>query len=102
VKIEQWRPERKTFILDAAAPGFAVLRLLDYPAWQVAVNEEPVADRPHRDDGLVAIPIPAGPSRIEVAYKTTADVWCGRGISLASLLTLLGLGLASQKRRAVS
>ncbi len=48
-------------------------------------------------------PSPSKPAltRIEINYTATPDVWWGRGLSVASLLTLLALALAGQKRRKV-
>ena len=81
--------------------GYAVLRLMEYPAWQVFANGTPVLNRPHRDDGLMTIPLPAGTSRIDINYVATPDVWWGRGLSIASLFALLALALARQKHREV-
>ncbi len=98
IKVEQWLPKHKTLTVATQTPGFAILRLMDYPAWQVLANGTPVLNRPHRDDGLMTIPIPAGPTRIEIKYAPTPDLWWGRGLSIASLLTLMALALAGQKR----
>ena len=49
----------------------------------------------------MTIPLPTGTTHIEIKYAATPDVWWGRGLSIASLLTLLALALASQKRREV-
>jgi len=100
-RIERWLPEDKTLVITAPAPGFAVLRLMDYPAWQVTANGKPVTNRTHRGDGLMTIPILAGLSRIDVRYRATSDVWRGRALSIASFLALLGVWLGSQKRRKV-
>jgi hypothetical protein len=97
-KIEQWLPNRKALTITTITPGYAVLRLMDYPAWQVLANGTPVLNRPHRDDGLMTIPLPAGTSRIDINYVATPDLWWGRSISMASLVALLALALAGQKR----
>ena len=100
-KIERWLPEHKTVTLTTQSPGFAVLRLMDYPAWQVLTNGTPVLNRPHRDDGLMTIPVQTGATRIDIKYSATPDVWWGRGLSVASLFTLLALSLTGRKRRQV-
>ena len=100
-KIEQWLPEHKTMTITTQTPGFAVLRLMDYPAWQISANGVPVATRSHRDDGLMTIPVPAATTHSEIKYAATPDVWWGRTLSSASLLSLLALALANQKRREV-
>jgi hypothetical protein len=101
VKIEQWLPDQKALTITTKSPGYAVLRLMDYPAWQVFASGTRVLNRPRRDDGLMTIAVPAGTTHIEIKYAATPDVWCGRGLSIASLLTLLTLALVSQIRRQV-
>ena len=81
-----------------ASPSFASWIT---PPGKSASDGASVRNRPHRDDGLMTIPVPAGTSRIDINYAATPDVWWGRGLSVASLLTLLTLALAGQKRREV-
>jgi len=97
LKIENWQPEAKTFTIITQPPGYAVLRLMDYPTWQVRANGQEVANRPQRDDGLMAIPVEAGQTHIEITYPATPDVLWGRSLTAASLLSLLLLGLVPQK-----
>jgi len=78
--------EHITVDIQTAQPGYAVFRLMDYPAWRVRVNNKLVTAIEHRDDGLLTIPIPAGTSTIEVQYSTTRDMWAGRIVSLISFL----------------
>jgi hypothetical protein len=89
IHIERWDVEHRTATVDTAMPGFAVLQLMDYPAWRVLVNEQMISSRPRRDDGLMTIPIPAGHAQIDVRYAATADVWTGRLISLVCILFFL-------------
>jgi hypothetical protein len=98
-KIEQWLPNQRVLTITATSAGFAVLRLMDFPTWQVLANGTPIVNRLHREDGLMTIPIQAGLTRIDVKYVATPDLWWGRGISMVSLLTLLALAIFGQKRR---
>jgi 6-pyruvoyl-tetrahydropterin synthase related domain len=93
VQIKRWQVEHMTAEVQSPQPGYAVLRVMDYPAWQVYVNSKP-APRLHRDDGLLALPIPSGTSTIDVRYIATPDVWAGRAVSLVSLLIWIALWLA--------
>ncbi len=79
--------------------GFMVLRLTRYPAWQVRVNGRVVTDLPKRDDGLLAVPVLAGPVDLSVDWTTTPDVVAGRWISALSLLAITGLGLLKRRQR---
>jgi hypothetical protein len=94
--IRRWDVERMSAAVRSDA-GFAVLRLMDYPAWQVRVNGVRVDARPRRSDGLMTIPIVAGTSEIDVHYGTTRDVWLGRVLSLTA--AVLWLGSAALRRR---
>jgi hypothetical protein len=80
--------------------GYLVLRLTRYPAWRVTVNGRVVTDLPKRDDGLLAVPVLAGPVTLSVDWTTTPDVESGRWISALSVLaiTLLCAYLRRRKR----
>ncbi|MGC2162970.1 MAG: hypothetical protein WA634_13730 [Silvibacterium sp.] len=120
VQIRRWQVEHMTAEIQSPQPGYAVLRLMDYPAWLVELNGKPIPrpkggpptpdstghearlpGRPVRDDGLLTVPIPAGTSTIDVRYSATPDVWAGRAISLAALITWIALWfvLAAKMRR---
>jgi hypothetical protein len=94
IHIQRWDTERMSATVHSGA-GFAVLRLMAYPAWRVTVNGARVEARPPRDDGLMTIPIAAGISEIEVRYAATRDVWAGRILSL--LAAVLWIGLAANR-----
>jgi hypothetical protein len=78
--------------------GYLVLRLRRYPAWDVKVNGRPEMDVGHREDGLMVVPVAAGPVDVRADWRATPDVWKGRWISLASSL-VLAAGLAVMTRR---
>jgi len=100
-KIEQWLAERKMLTITAQSPGFAVLRLMDYPAWQVFANGKVVVARPSRQDGLMTLPIAAGTTQIEIRYRATSDVIWGRGLSIVSCLALVALAATARKRDSI-
>jgi hypothetical protein len=91
IHIERWHVEHMRATVDAADPAFAVVRLMDYPAWLVRVNGRPVGARPRRDDGLMVIPLPSGHSQIDIRYGTTSDMWAGRILSLLAIICLLAV-----------
>ncbi|MBV8114854.1 MAG: hypothetical protein JO300_08935 [Silvibacterium sp.] len=98
IQIRRWDAERMSATVRSGS-GFAVLRVMDYPAWRVMVNGARMNGRPRRDDGLMTVPVAAGTSEIEVQYAPTHDVWAGRIVSLAA--TILWVGLAARQRRSV-
>ena len=66
--------------LDLPAPETLVLNRRQYPLWQIRDNGKVIAPAvPERLDGLIAIPLPAGPATIDLAwtpipYETTGLV----------------------------
>jgi hypothetical protein len=98
VSIWRWDEERMSATVRSDA-GFAVLRLMDYPAWQVYVNGARVDARPRRSDGLMTIPIAAGTSEIDVRYGTTRDAWLGRVLSLTAAVLWLGSAALPRRQR---
>jgi hypothetical protein len=68
-----------------------ILNLRDYPNWHISLNGSPDSTRDQRDDGLIALPIPGGPSTIAITYAHTLDQTIGNTISLLALATLLFL-----------
>ena len=71
--------------LQLPRPENLVLNLRDYPAWQVAVNGNTHVSHLQRDDGLLAVALPAGRSTLDVRWRTLPDVWAGDTLSLMSL-----------------
>jgi hypothetical protein len=79
--------------LHLAQPKDLVLNLRDYPDWRVTVNSphQMDPDQPthiQRDDGLLAIALPAGASTVEIAWRHTPDQELGDALSLCALLAL--------------
>ena len=89
IHILRWNVEHMSATVDTAAPAFAVLRLMDYPAWMVQANGASIGQRPHREDGLMVIPVQAGHTQIDIRYGTTRDEWVGRILSLLSLIAVV-------------
>jgi hypothetical protein len=100
IGVENWKTERKRIVVESARGGCVVVRLMDYPAWQVRRNGVlvGVCTRPHREDGLMVIPVAAGHTTIDVSWSETRDVWIGRALSLMGLCVLGGLVLSRRKR----
>jgi hypothetical protein len=75
--------------LNAPEPEDLILNLRDYPTWRIKLNGTPITNHIQRDDGLIALPLPAGPSTIDIHYAQTLDQTVGDILSLASLALLL-------------
>ncbi|HEY3988298.1 MAG TPA: hypothetical protein VGM02_03300 [Acidobacteriaceae bacterium] len=85
ITVAEWSSEHRAVLLDTPAAGYAVFRLMDYPAWRVRRNGADITQRPRRDDGLLTIPVPEGRSQIDIRWRTTPDIWIGRAVSLLGL-----------------
>ena len=85
-------PVAGRFTVVSGATQMLVLNLRAYPAWRVRVNGVLVRPQGDRADGLIAVSVPAGRDRVEIAYGRTEDEAVGMGISGMSVLVLVGMG----------
>ena len=85
--------------INSPTPETLILNLRDYPSWRVTLNGTPVPSLGQRDDGLIAIPIPAGPSTVAIAYTQTLDRTLGDALTLASLVLLFFLLCPRRKEK---
>jgi hypothetical protein len=99
VRVDTWTPEHKRFTVTAPRPLYAVLRLMDYPAWVVRINGRIAPQRLRREDGLLTLPVPQGTTSIDVLYESTPDVYAGRALSILSLLMLVTIAAWPTRRQ---
>ena len=83
-------------LLDLEKPQDLVLNLRDYPAWAVTANGT-AAPRLERDDGLIAIALPAGHTDVAVHWRTLPDVWLGVALSAGALGIAAWIAARSRK-----
>jgi hypothetical protein len=74
-------------------PQVLVFNLRDYPNWRVTIGCETCfffKTLPHlqRDDGLLAIALPAGENAVDITWRRTFDQNLGLGITAFALLNL--------------
>lgn len=86
---------RLSFSVTSPEPAWFVINLRDYPAWRIHLNGKLCSKLPHRADGLIVVPIPAGTSQITIRYALTPDFLVGCLLSLSSAILLL---LAGRKK----
>jgi hypothetical protein len=82
-----------SFSIRPALPSILVLNLRAYPNWSVTRSVPgqplPIATPPlPRDDGLIAIPVEAGPTTITITWRRSLDQNLGLTISLIALFLL--------------
>jgi hypothetical protein len=76
-------------VLDLPQAETLVLNLRDFHNWQVTRNGSEVPSHLQRDDGLIAIALPAGPSTIDVHWRSSGDRYVGGAITFVGLNILL-------------
>lgn len=100
VRWEERTPNRLRLAVTSDRPALLVVADNWFPAWQATVNgaEAPVLRAYHT---LRAVPVPAGTSTVEMAYRSSSlarSLW----LSVVAVLALAGLGvwgLARERRR---
>jgi hypothetical protein len=97
-QVHEWRPMRKDFVVHSPEPVIAALRLLNYPAWRVEVDGRPVPALSSQQTGQMLVALPAGTSRMQVAFAATPDRLWGDAVSAVVALGLLVVVLASRRR----
>jgi hypothetical protein len=88
IRIQRWNAEHRTVTVTSPEQGFAILRLMDYPAWRVTRNGLQVKPT-QRSDGWMAVPVESGANRLDVRWRTTWDQWAGIWVSLGTLAVTL-------------
>jgi hypothetical protein len=88
VRIQRWNSEHRIVEVTSPEAGFAVFRLMDYPAWRVTRNGVKITPQ-RRSDGWMAVPVEAGANAVEVRWRTTGDQWAGLWVSLGTLVVIL-------------
>jgi 6-pyruvoyl-tetrahydropterin synthase related domain len=91
IRITQWEPESKSFSANVSQPGELVLKLFNYPAWKVEVNNRPVQTGLLDVTGQMVIPVEAGDHQVQVTFTRTRDRQIGASISFATVMLVLVL-----------
>jgi hypothetical protein len=84
-------PAPRILNLSPGKPTDLILNLRDYPAWRITRNGSPLTTRLQRPDGLIAIPLPPGPAKIDIRYRLMGDQKLGYLCSAISAAIFIGL-----------
>jgi hypothetical protein len=98
IQMQRWNAESKVFTVQVERPGQLVLRLFNYPAWRVDVNDEVVATSTRDVTGQMLIPVQAGENRVQITFTRTWDRTVGGIISAVTVLFLGGFVMLRRKR----
>ncbi len=104
VEIVSYRAHRRVLAVRASVPSSFALNLHEFPGWEVRIREGGAPPRfvAHAWDaqGRIVVPVPEGPSEVEVVFVGTEPRRMGGWISLAGLLIVgLGAGIAHRTKR---
>jgi hypothetical protein len=102
IRINQWGPETKSFSANVNQPGKLVLKLFNYPAWQVEVNRHPVHSGMLKITGQMVIPVEAGENQVRITFARTPDQKIGGLISVTTSILILGLMLFKRPTAGIS
>ncbi len=91
IYVEQWSAERKDLRITSRQPVRLALRLLNYPAWRVQVNDAAVLPERTEESNQIIVPLAAGASHVIVRFIRTPDRTLGGVITGAGLLIALFL-----------
>jgi hypothetical protein len=97
--VQTWAPESKRFTVKASEAEDVTLRLFNYPAWVVEVNDRIVEAGTHETTGQMVIPVPAGESHVRLTFVRTRDRTLGIAISLFALPLVGGLAVWEKRKR---
>jgi len=90
-------PAPRHLTLNLPQPETLILNLRDFPDWRVTRNTTELPPHLQRDDGLLAIPLPAGPSTLDITWHRTLDQQLGLVLSAIALI-LLGITLRRSRK----
>jgi hypothetical protein len=100
VHVERWVASERVLTVDTPNPGTLVLRLFDYPAWRVRVEGADAPKTRWGANGLIAVAVPAGRSRVEARFIRTPDRTIGGLVS--ALGAVLAAAVFFRARRSAS
>jgi uncharacterized membrane protein len=89
ITVQRWTAEKKEMRITTREPAALKLRLLDYPAWRVEINEAVVVPEQTGETAQITVPLATGTSRVLVRFVRTPDRTIGGLISATSILVAL-------------
>jgi len=88
VKFETWTADRRIFSVSAANDLSLVVRLLNYPAWDVRIDGAHVRPGYVEVTGQMILPVAQGTHQIDIRFRRTSDRTLGVIISLVAAILL--------------
>ena len=95
--VEHWNANLKEMRITSKVPLRVALRLLNYPAWRVEVNDAVVLPENTDETGQIIVPLPAGQSHLAVRFTRTPDRTIGAILSACGVLIAVILLIARRQ-----
>ena len=89
IRVEKWQAEKRVILVDATSSGKLVLRLFNYPLWNVEVNGRAVRTETTSNTGQMVVPVAAGENRVQVTFVEGWDRLVGAGFSAFAILAVI-------------
>ena len=89
IRLQRWTAEDKEIRVYSREPLRLALRLLNYPAWRVTVNEQLVMPEAPEGTSQVILRLPSGSQHVALRFARTPDRSLGSLLSGISLLALM-------------
>jgi hypothetical protein len=97
VHVEHWSAEKKEMRITAREPLRLSLRLLNYPAWHVEVNDAGIIPQQAGETSEIVVPLAAGTSHVLVQFTRTRDRTIGGAITIACVLITILLFVTGRR-----
>lgn len=81
IRIARWTAEERDLSVTSLRPVRLAVRLLNYPAWRVEVNGQPVSPGSAKTTTQMILHLSAGPQRIWIKFAATPDRKLGGALS---------------------
>jgi hypothetical protein len=99
IRVERWQTEKRLILANTTSSGKLVLRLFNYPLWNVEVNGRAVRTETTSNTGQMVVPVAAGENRVQVTFVEGWDRLVGAGFSAFAILAVILWFVRSRMRR---
>jgi len=89
INVTRWSAEDKVFETKSKEPAKLALRLFQYPAWEIQVDNQAFHAEAAPQTGQIVLPLVSGTHHVELHFRRTRDRTIGAVISVVSLICFL-------------
>ena len=102
VVVNRWDAEHRVLQVHTAMASSVMLRLVNYPAWRVLLNNSAVRAGHGSGTAQMIVEVPAGDTELRIDFTRTLDRTIGGWISIVSACGSLGVLLWKRRSRRVA